>query len=310
MEFDWKNRTVGEWRELMSLAPRMNWLQSLPFAKAVRVRDQKVTKLALISRAGEAVGLMALQEIKLGPIHVLNLYRGPLWFAAEPPSEWLHEFAELFNRTYPRRWLRRRRWLPEWRDSLEAQRILERAGFQPRPETYETVILDLSESLEALRAKLKQKWRNALHKGEKSGLLLKTDWTGATRTLFLAHYHLDKSLKRYRGRNVRFVKEEVMAAVAFRDILILWAFRGPKPIAGILIFQHGQSATYRVGWTTEEGRRCNAHNVLLWEAVEKLKERGVRYFDLGGIMPDSAEGLSRFKQGMGGQTRKLLGLFS
>ncbi|MEK9901856.1 MAG: hypothetical protein VW516_14020 [Rhodospirillaceae bacterium] len=44
------------------------------------------------------------------------------------------------------------------------------AGFKRVPDGYRTIWLDLSESLEALRAGQKQNWRNALVQGERNGL--------------------------------------------------------------------------------------------------------------------------------------------
>ena len=312
MEFDWTKRTVKEWRDLFAEVPRFNVLQAMPYARAVRSVDQKITRYALIKRGAEAVGIVAIQEIKLGLVHVIDLYRGPLWFEADPPVSWLEEFADLFSKTYPSRWLRRRRWLPEWEGSPETDAILKRHGFKFTTQTYETVWLDLSLAEDDLRRRLKSNWRNHLNQGERSISRITQDWTGATADLFLRQYGVDLTLKGYRGRKPNFVREEITAALLFREVVIFWAFDAKdtaSPVAAILLFLHGRSASYRVGWTTDVGRKANAHNVLLWEATCVLKKRGLMFFDLGGVEPATGEGLTQFKYGLGGQEFRTPGVF-
>jgi hypothetical protein len=310
MELDWTTRPVQEWHGMLKKVSRGNWLQSLPFARAAGLVDRQATRFAVVRSEGHDVGVMAMQEVRLGPIHFLNLYRGPLWFDADPPEEHLKEFAALFNKAFPRRLLRRRRWLPEWPDADSAKTILSECGFRPNAQTFETVWLDLQKSEAALRSDLDGKWRNSLNKGERSDITIVADTKGATADLFLHFYEIDRKLKKYRGRTANFLKEEISSAAKLREAVILWAQnKEKKPIAAILVIIHGQSATYRIGWTTDLGRAANAHNVLLWEATKRLKESGLRFFDLGGVEPVGAEGLTQFKKGMGGQEVKLLGVY-
>lgn len=301
--------TVGAWRDVLSQAPRANWMQSWPYAQASFLRDQKSTRLALIRDRGGPVGAMALQEIKLGPVHLLNLNRGPLWFVENPSQENLDDFSGLFNEQFPRKLFRRRRWMPEWDRSEPAKNLLQGLGFHLLPQTYETIWMDLTKSEVELRLNLKQKWRNGLHKSERAGLEVISDWQGKNLDLFLQNYEKHKAQKRYSGPTSLFVKEEFRNALPFGDALLLWAHRNSEPIAGIMILLHGQTASYRVGWNTLSGRSCNAHYLLLWQSLQILKVKGLRAFDLGGIKPGEAEGLTRFKQGLGGIETPLLGFF-
>ena len=68
-------------------------------------------------------------------------------------------------------------------------------GFTKRRETFSTSIINLCLSKEVLRKNLKQKWRNALNKSEKSELEVKVDQTGASLDAFLEGYELDKKKK-------------------------------------------------------------------------------------------------------------------
>ena len=95
-----------------------------------------------------------------------------------------------------------------------------------------------------------------------------------------------------------------------QEAVIFNAMEGDEVVAAILVFLHGSSATYQVGWTTGAGRKLGAHHQLLWRAVVQLKERGVLDFDLGGINDDGAAGVKKFKQGLGGKEVRLVGFFS
>lgn len=310
MQFDWTLRPETEWRELCRKVPRLNMLQSLPFERAAWMMDKKLTRRGVIKVDEEEVGILAIQEIKLGPIHVVDLYRGPLWFSASPPESWLFDFAKLFNETWPRRLLRRRRWLPEWPDGEMARKALASLGFRTLPKSFETVWMDLSLPENEIRSNMNPKWRGHLNKGERCNLEIIQDWTGSTGKSFLQQYYVDKSVKKYYGRSPRFIAAELALALRSREAVFLWACENKVPVAAILLVMHGNSATYRIGWTTDEGRKANGHNVLLWEAVKLLKAKGYAWFDLGGIEPHGAEGLTTFKTGMGGDVLKLMGIFS
>ena len=90
---------------------------------------------------------------------------------------------------------------------------------------------------------------------------------------------------------------------------IFTAHKNGRPISGILVFKHGTTATYYVGWNSKEGRRLNANNLLLWSALRELKGRGVKWLDLGGVDGASMPGVSRYKIGLGGNLYTLAGSY-
>lgn len=269
-----------------------------------------MTRLAVIKHHGEPVGMLAVQEIKLGPVHIVDLNRGPLWFMENPGEELLKEFAKTFDAEFPRRCLRRRRWLPEWEYSESAEKILQECGFQPKSSQYKTCRLDLTSSIDALKAGMKKSWRNALSKAERAGIRVEYDTQGIHLELFLQCYFKHKLKKKYLVQSPGFIREEVKAALPFDEALMLWAHEEGEVAAGILVLLHGNSASYRVGWITERGRQVNAHNLLLWKAIEFLKDRHIQYLDLGGIDPEKGVGITQFKQGLGGEEVQLLNVHS
>lgn len=71
------------------------------------------------------------------------------------------------------------------------------------------------------------------------------------------------------------------------------------PIAAVVVLRHHGAATYHLGWTSDAGRRLEAHRLLLARAADWLVERGKTRFDLGTIDTVTTPGLARFKLGMG-----------
>jgi len=321
MKFDWSKRPVNQWRALMKRVTHSSWLQSLPFAKATELCDRKRTRLAVIldqdehGHPDEPVGFFAIQEIRLGPIHTIDLYRGPLWFEAAGTPERFAAFAQEFAREFPRRLLRKRRWLPEWPDSDSARAVLSGAGFRSEGKSFDTLWVDLQHPPDELRSRLDRKWRNALVKAEGADLTIVADGAGKTVDLFLKFYDLHKRLKNFPGRDIDFIGDEIRAGLTLGDIYILWAHHELLPVAAILIVVHGRSASYRASFSTDEGRARNAHNLLMWRGMLMLREMGIRDFDLGGITPgkrgfaDDA-GFTHFKRGLGGRPWALPGVWS
>ena len=308
MEFDWSPISHDRWRDLLAEAPRANLLQSWPYAVAARLHDQMMSRRGLIMEGGRMIGFMQIQEIKLGPIHVVKLYRGPLWLDADPPQNCWREFLGAFNRAFPPRLGRWRRVLFELNEGEASRAMLNAAGFAPKgAEPYRTTILDLTPDLAKIRAGLKRNWRNHLVQAECHAFEVTCDSDGLDAAEFLAGYAADKGRRGYPGPEP--ARLGTMITAARGEMMILSARLEGHMAAGVLIFRHGRGATYQAGWTSAEGRSVNAHHRLLWDAVATLKEDGALNFDLGGVNPRRAEGVTTFKAGLGARNVVLTGLF-
>lgn len=303
MTIDWSPRSIAEWRHMLRAAPRSNWMQSLTLAKALRDIFKKHPRVGAIRLDGKIIGMLTVQEVSIGPFNMVELYRGPIWFYERPEASWLGDFAKIFAAEYPKGLLKRRRWMPEWPDSEAAQKTLKQHGFRGSKNFYETIWLDLTRSEEDLRASLKRNWRGALRQGVDAKLDIRIDRDGSSILSFIDYHERERARKQYQIRRVELLKNELKNAAMLKELLILWAVEGTEPVAAIAIVMHGNSATYRAGWSLGRGRELRAHNVLLWDAVTILKSAHYRALDLGGTTPISgSDGYIKFKQGMGGET--------
>ncbi len=75
------------------------------------------------------------------------------------------------------------------------------------------------------------------------------------------------------------------------------------PVAGLVASAMGDSAIYLLGATSDEGLKSKGAYLLQWTLIKWLKERGVRWYDLGGIDPEGNPGVYHFKRGLSGSRR-------
>lgn len=176
---------------------------------------------------------------------------------------------------------------------------------------YSTVMLDLDADLEVLRAGLDGKWRNRLNAAEKSDLKVQVNGTKLAQYRWLLETEEGQRTARgYRATPAALVPAFAEAKGDRSSLLILRADQGRSKVGAMLFLVHGRAATYQMGWADEAGRKSGAHNLLLWQAMEQLKARGIAQLDLGGVNTVSGAGIARFKIGTGGRVITLAGTFT
>jgi hypothetical protein len=176
---------------------------------------------------------------------------------------------------------------------------------------HSTVMLDLQPELEVLRAQLDGRWRYSLARAEESSLTIHRVGTNAGQYRWLLDAEMQQREQRgLHGLPLQFFDLYVPSRQQpTKTILTLRADVGRDRVAGMMFLIHGESATYQVGWTNDAGREHNAHNLILWNAIQELRERGVRKLDLGGVNTTRSAGIARFKIGTGGQVLSCAGTF-
>lgn len=153
--------------------------------------------------------------------------------------------------------------------------------------------LDLRPTSNKLRAQLHQKWRNQLTQAENSPLRVLHRPFEAEHPLLL--------LEAAQARKRRYLRWPAGLTAAFAKVapqqthLFTARLRG-HPVAYMLFLTHGSRATYHIGHTTDAGRARHAHNLLMWEAMRQLADRGITHLDLG---PSTTPQIDRFKRRTG-----------
>ena len=263
---------------------------------------------ALIEQDGSPVGLAQLIVRGFGPLASLSLCsRGPLWLEPLSPADKARA-SQALRKTLPRGGLRFMLITPE-----EARQADDH-GLRPWRRvvsSYTTVLIDLEPEAQALRAALDGKWRNRLVAAESSALSVHRIGTnpGQYRWL-LDQEEAQRNTKGLAGLPLGFYEPYIGSRQQpAQCVLSLRADLGRERVAAMMFLIHGEAATYQIGWSNEQGRDLNAHNLLLWQAMLELKVRGVRRLDLGGVNTVRSAGLARFKIGTGGQVLELAGTY-
>ncbi len=307
----WNTCTVEHWEKRLAQIPRSNLIQTWPYAQTMRAIEHKMTRFGLIMDGERELGLLQIQEIKFFRLfHVVILDRGPLWFDAPVPRAMWDSFFEAFTQAFPRSIGRWRRIMPEVLMDEPLKQTLGRLDFRYKSRGYQSIWVDLKPDANTIRQNLKRNWRNHLNSAERTPMRVENDNKADHLSWLLKNYEADRRARRYPGPSVDIVKSLVICSRPKNQVLMLRATLGGEPVASILVLLHGKSATYQIGYTSEEGRKVSAHHLLLWRAMMELKERGIEDLDLGGINPDSARGVTTFKEGLGGKTFELIGLYT
>lgn len=303
---EWNELPLAEWEKRFNVISRSTLLQSYPYAQAACLVNRHRARWGLIRIDGHEAGLVQLFEARFLGLHAVILDRGPLWLPGFGSAENWVSFFSRFDEEFPRRLGRRRRIIPEIDQSLATLiPYKEMPGIKP----YQTIWMDLGKDERTLRSDLHRNWRNHLSKAERENVRVEWYKDGTGLSWLMQHHDAHRTMKSFQAASPRFIHALAKYFIPRGDMLLGQAFVGDSPVAGVLFFRHGLAATYQVGWNGNQGRKVNAHTLLLWQGMLHLKAEGVQGLDLGGIN-DVADGVRTFKEGLGGQTVTLSGLYT
>jgi hypothetical protein len=167
--------------------------------------------------------------------------------------------------------------------------------------TYRTFVLDLSPSLDELRKKLDAKWRNKLSGAEKNNLKVVA---GNGREEYRAFCQLYYQMRQRKNFDTTVDVEEFRQmqenlAEPHRMQIFICENQG-IPVAGVVASTMGDSAIYLLGATSDAGLNTKGAYLLQWSMIRWIKEKGIRWYDLGGIDPEGNPGVFSFKRGLSG----------
>ena len=310
-DIEWNKLSLMDWQSRFATIKRSNILQSHAYAVAQAKTCNQGARWGIIYIDGQEAGMLQILEARIlwGAFHAIILDRGPLWFEGFGGAAHLQAFFKEFNSQFPKRLGRKRRILPEIIDGPAAQGILKQGGLNRHDDQtgYQSLWWDLNMSDEDARQNLRSNWRGSLHKAEENDLQIEWDNSGKFYSWLREHYVMDKLSRGYNGISPKLLDNMAAISPFEPSIIIGRANRKGRTIAGILILKHGQSATYQIGWSSDEGRKYCAHHLLLWQARQRLQSYGIKDFDLGGFNDDdSADGIKKFKTGTGATLYKLV----
>jgi lipid II:glycine glycyltransferase (peptidoglycan interpeptide bridge formation enzyme) len=313
-----RDLTAGSWDRLLGQFEDASIYQTTSYGACHWSRDQ--LRWHALEIGGRAVAIAQLRVVRIPLLKqgIAYLRWGPLCRLKGEPfdAEALKQLAGALKREYVERRGLMLRVLPAvfqddphaaaFQSSLTALGIKRDSHARP----FRTIRLDLSGSLESLRKGLDGKWRNMLNSAERNGLTVEEGADLACYDRFLAAYREMMERKRFETtvnvEEFRAMQSELPPPFKMQTFLCL---KEGKVLNALVLSPLGDTAIYLLGATSDVGLKLKGAYLLQWRAIQWLKERGCRWYDLGGFDPVRNPGVYHFKSGFGGQETEQLGTF-
>jgi lipid II:glycine glycyltransferase (peptidoglycan interpeptide bridge formation enzyme) len=301
--------TESNWSELSTTFADANIYQSWSYG-AIRWGRQSLSHLVL-RRNGKAASIAQVRIIRPGNMNVgIGYVRwGPLCHLRGEDLQ--VDVVRAMARALREEYAEKRRLYVEIlpnafagssRAALFQSSFSEHGAWHSRESgDYRTLLLDIQPPIEELRKNLDKKWRNQLNAAEKNSLTVIEGEGPKEYTSFSKIYAEMWERKRFKttvsveefGR----IQERLPESQRMR--VMICEYQG-EHLAGVVCSAIGETAIYLLGATNLKGMKSKAAYLLHWKMIGWLKERGVRYYDLGGINPEANPGVHHFKQGFSG----------
>lgn len=260
-----------------------------------------------------AMSLVLLRQAPLGAGTLAWVNGGPAFQKPRPRAQdmaYLKDYLKGLQdhlKNYPRPVLRLSLQIPM---DLEAQVVLRQAGFV-RPlmplTTSLTYVVDLTKSLDELRAGLERNWRHQLKQAEKAAPEIAT---GRERALLERYLPLNDALVEQKGLHAQKMRleelEETARNLGENITFFIVSAKGRDGCGGAL-WTLGDKAWFALSAANEWGLKHNLPNAMFWHAISSSKSSGAASLDLAGVDPRNGWGVLNFKRGLNATLVETLG---
>lgn len=310
---------AAQWHDVMRRFEDATIYQTVAFG-SVCWKEKQLHHLVLRDASGEA---LAATQVRLMTVPLLNrgiayVRWGPLFRrrGQEADPECFRQALVALKKEYAERRQLMLRIQPHvfsndpWYETIRS--ILESEGFVHRPALpmYRTLRVDLSANLEAVRKGMHQRWRNKLKRAEGEGTTATLSDSVEAYRRFLGAYDEMMARKRFDTtvdvREFERVQERLPAEARLRTLI---CEKDGVLQNALVVAPAGDGAIYLLAATSNAGLEGNGAFLLQWRALDYLKTHGFRWYDMGGINPETNPGVYQFKSGVGGIDCRHLGGF-
>jgi lipid II:glycine glycyltransferase (peptidoglycan interpeptide bridge formation enzyme) len=306
------------WDKYWTKVQFSNLMQCWEYGEVKRCQGWQAVRFLVLNEKNIPFGLLQVlfKGVNLlGGIARIN--RGPLFF--KDPFNSLPDTQHVNTLLLSiRRLAKVQRWwylsiAPELPVDDRYSSELHKVGFKKKEKkaAWGSTRLSLKPAREDLLMGLKGKWRNLLRKGEKLGIMVEEVTCDKQVSSLIECYAEFKKIRKFVGVPSKLLVELYGQSGANFSFKIYQTFgvTGKDVSAFVFVIHHGDTATYLVGWSSEEGRRMQANYLLLWRGIEEAKAAGLQWFDMGGLNQNTTKGIAHFKTGVNGDPYQLIGEF-
>lgn len=158
--------------------------------------------------------------------------------------------------------------------------------------------LALRDGASVVRSRFEGSVRRAIQKAERSGLQLQIL---RSRDAVLAYYQLHCRTRQRHGlppQSRAFFLNLHSEIMETDGGFVVLASKHSSPVAGAVFFHFNRRAIYKFGASDETQQELRGNNLVMWEAIRHLSDRGFDSLDFGRTSINN-DGLRRFKQSWG-----------
>lgn len=293
------------WDQFITSHPEANFLQSWDFYEFHKSRGNQIVRRVAVDKDQK------IQAAYAGVIE--NAKRGRhLAIAGGPILDWKNQtlvdqiFLDIkkislkHNCTFAR--VR-----PQLELSADSQQIFRRAGFKKAP-MYLSVehagVIDLNQDEEAILKGMRQRLRRALRKAAKNEIKVETSVNPADIHNFYKIQLQTAKRHDFFAFSEDFLTKQFTAFAPNQEAVLYTAKYQDEILAQNFMIFYGNEASYHYGVSSELGTKLSGAPLLHLQAMRDAKKRGIKRYNLWGIVPEDAVkhrffGVSNFKRGFG-----------
>jgi peptidoglycan pentaglycine glycine transferase (the first glycine) len=190
--------------------------------------------------------------------------------------------------------------------------IVRSRAFQPTV----TSLIDLTQSEDALLARMHEKTRYNIRLAERHGVTVREATDDDAINIFLRLNAETAERDRFFSMPAAYIRATVVYLRGHGMARIRIAEHEGESLAASVEILYGDTVTYLYGASSSTKRNVMAPYALHWSAMRSAKTSGYALYDLHGVNSEdrtsshwksSWQGISRFKEGFGGERRELMG---
>jgi len=173
---------------------------------------------------------------------------------------------------------------------------------ETKPDSVETIVIDITKSLEAIEVNFSETTRRWIKKAGESELTFREIGFNERQLL------LDVLKEIEDVKDIKLATQIVRIRAPFLDGLrrmYIVENKNKEVLAATLITIKIDNFVYSLGGVTQKGRDTHAGDFLIWNLIKDAKDLGYTTFDLGGVYADWADDVKKkvntFKTRWGGK---------
>jgi len=158
--------------------------------------------------------------------------------------------------------------------------------------------VDLTQSEAVLSARCDSAMRRSIRRAEREGIRIQAS---AAPQAVETYYRLHQLTRKKHGlppQPASFFRNIGQSIIQSGGGAVFLALRENLPVAGALFFHFGTHSVYKFGASDPRYQELRPNNLLMWQAMIRMKEKGAKTLSFGRTSIDQ-EGLRRFKSGFG-----------